>query len=197
MYDTPPEPSPRVTTAAFLIIAAAIVGGILLLLATRPQPVQITIVPPIPTSTPAPTPTPAPITVYVTGAVGQPETLLTLPHDSRVQDAIQAAGGALANADLARVNAAALLYDGDQVHVPVVREPEVALATPSGGTVIHVNSATAAELETLPGVGPTMAQTIIDYRTVFGPFADMAALDAVNGIGPRLLEGLAGRVEFD
>jgi competence protein ComEA len=197
MNDTPPEPSPFVSIAAFLIIAAAIVGGIVLLLATRPQPVQITIVPPVPTTTPAPSPTPAPITVYVTGAVAQPETLLTLPHDSRVQDAIQAAGGALANADLARVNAAAILHDGDQVHVLAVDEPETALATPGGGEVVYVNTATVEQLETLPDVGPTLAQAIIDYRTANGPFADMAALDAVNGIGPRLLEGLAGRVAFD
>src|SRR5690606_33435505 len=150
MSDMPP--TSRTTVIAFAILALLIVGGMVLLLATRPQPVQITINPPIPTNTPPPTSTPSPLTVYVTGAVNQPESLHTLPPGSRVQDAIDAAGGTTDSADLSRVNLAAFVRDGDQVHVPSVDEAEVELPTPSGGAVIHINTATVEELDSLPGI---------------------------------------------
>ncbi len=196
MSDNLPEASPRTTILAFVIVTIAITGGAILLLATRPEPVRITINPPAPTATPAPTSTPAPITVYVTGAVGQPETLITLPPGSRAQDAIDAAGGVTDNADLERVNLAQILRDGDQVHVPEIGV-EAVLPTPGGGGIVHINSATLEELDTLPGIGPSLAQAIIDYRDANGPFADMAALDEVSGIGPGLLEDLEGLVAFD
>jgi competence protein ComEA len=196
MADNLPEASPRTTIIAFLVIAAAIIVGVVLLLVTRPEPVNITINPPVPTATPEPTATPAPITVYVTGAVMQPESLVTLPAGSRVQDAIEAAGGVTENADMERVNLAQILRDGDQVHVPQVGT-ETVLPTPNGGGVVRINIATLEELDTLPGVGPALAQAIIDYREANGPFADMAALDEVSGVGPSLLEELEGLVAFD
>ncbi len=190
------EPSPRVAIIVFGLAALAIIGGGALLLSTRPQPARITIVPPMPTRTPAPTPTPGPITVYVTGAVARPETLLTLPPGSRVADALAAAGGADAAADLTRVNLAAILRDGDQVHVPA-RDQAVVLPTPSGGQIVNVNQATAEELSQLPGIGPGLAARIVAYREANGPFADLNALDAVEGIGPVLLEKLKDLVTFD
>src|SRR5690554_5005995 len=111
MTDNPnpmPDSSPRLTIAAFVIIALAIIGGAILLLSTRPEPVRITINPPPPTATPPATGTPGPITVYVTGAVGKPESMITLPSGSRVQDAIDAAGGAAENANLEGVNLAGI-----------------------------------------------------------------------------------------
>jgi competence protein ComEA len=196
MADNLPEPSPRTTILAFVIVALAIVGGAILLLATRPEPVNITIHPPIPTATLGATGTPAPITVYVSGAVAQPDTLITLPPGSRVQDAIEAAGGVTDNAEMASVNLAQILRDGDQIFVPEIGV-ETVLPTPGGGGIVNVNSATLEELDTLPGVGPSLAQAIIDYREANGPFADMAALDEVSGIGPGLLEELEGLVAFD
>ncbi len=198
MTDNPlPEPSPRNTIIAFVVVTLALVAGAILLLSTRPQPVKITINPPVPTPTLAPTGTPAPIQVYVTGAVATPEQMITLPPGSRVQDAIAASGGANDNADLEKVNLAAILHDGDQVDVPIKGEKTLVLATPSGGVIVHVNTATVEELDSLPGVGPSLAQRIIDYRNANGPFHSLADLDAVDGVGPSLLDQIKDLVAFD
>lgn len=197
MNDTPPAPSSRATIVAFFVLALAVAGGIFLLLVTRPEPVEITIHPPVPTGTPLPTSTPAPLTVYVTGAVASPETLHTLPPGSRVRDAIDAAGGTTDRADMSGVNLAAILHDGDQIHVPTLGQIETALATPSGGQMIYINTATPEELESLPGIGPTLAQSILEYRQNNGSFANLEALDDVSGIGPNLLEQLEGLVSFE
>lgn len=192
--------SARTTIIAFAVVIIMILIGGGLLLASRPAPVQITINPPEPTATPEPTETPAPILVYVTGEVAEPEQTVSLPFGSRVQDAVDAAGGFTDDANLEAVNLAGILRDGDQVHVPSINEEAVAeldLPTPSGGGVIYINSATQAELETLPGVGPALAARIIDYRDANGPFADMEALDAVSGIGPSMLENLEGLISFE
>jgi competence protein ComEA len=187
--------SSRGWIASFLLLAGAVLVGAVALWGTRPQPVAITIQPPAPTATPLPSATPAPITVYVTGAVAQPAALVSLPAGSRVQDAITAAGGASATADLSAVNLAARLRDGDQVHVPETGET-TALATPNTNTVF-INTATAAELEALPDVGPALAAAIIAWRDANGPFRTLDDLDSVDGIGPRLLEMLTPIISFE
>ncbi len=191
-----PEPSPRNTIIAFVIVVVSLIGGTVLLLSSRPKPVQITINPPVPTATPAPTSTFAPIMVYVTGAVQKPGQTITLPYRSRVQDAISAVGGTTSEADLEKVNLADFLHDGDQVDVPI-KGQAVELATPSGGVVVHINTATAEELDTLPGVGPTLAADIIAYRDTNGMFKNMSDLDNVPGVGPSLMEQLQGLLAFD
>jgi competence protein ComEA len=192
------QPPARTTILAFFLLAFAIVGGGVLLLVTRPQPVQSTINPPLPTATAEPTATPGPITVYITGAVQQPQTTLSLPFGSRVQEAVEAAGGLLDEADRDRVNMAQILRDGDQVHVPSLGgENEVIVATPNSGGMVFINRATTEELETLPGVGPALAGRIITYRDENGPFTSLDDLDNVSGIGPSLLAEMEGLISFD
>jgi competence protein ComEA len=217
MRDEQPTNTPTIVTIImFFVVTAAIIGGGVLLLQTRPEPVEVVIHPPIPTATPLPTATPSPLTVYVTGAVATPEQLVELPPDSRVSDAIAAAGGATDNADLTRVNLADTLRDGAQVHVParpvatqmatveagiVDLAPTVAaaegLATPITPERINVNTATIEELITLPGIGEVTAERIIAYREENGAFSTLADLDNVSGIGSATLENIAALVTFD
>jgi len=191
--------SARTTLIAFAVFIIMILVGGGLLLMSRPAPVQITINPPEPTATPEPTQTPAPILVYVTGEVAEPEQTISLPADSRVQDAIDAVGGLTDDANLEAIDLAGILRDGDQIHVPsiVETESEVAIPTPSGGEVIFINTATQEELETLPGVGPAMAGRIIEFRDANGAFSSLDDLDEVSGIGPAMLENLDGLISFE
>ena len=143
------------------------------------------------------TATPGQCTVYVTGEVARPETLLALACGSRVQDAIKAAGGAADDADLSRVNLGQVLNDGDLVYVPPRDGEAIETPTPNHPPLIHINTATAAELETLPGIGPALAETIIAYREENGPFASLEALDDVSGIGPAKLDAIRDLVVVD
>lgn len=187
--------STRGWIVALLLLGAALLAGAAALLGSRPQPVEITILPAAATATPTASPPPAPVMVYVTGAVARPESLVSLPAGSRVEDAIAAAGGAQASADLTAINQAARVRDGDQVHVPQTGETAV-LATP-GFRLVYINSAETEELETLPGVGPALAAAILAYRASAGPFLSLEDLDAVDGIGPRMLETLGPLVSFE
>lgn len=139
------------------------------------------------------------LTVHVAGAVSKPG-LYRLPEGSRVADALEKAGGASTDAVLDNVNLAARLTDGQKVMVaraqPPQQQPSAGAApaagkTPAqGGTLININSASAVELETLPGIGPSMSKRIIDYREKNGSFNSVEDLDDVEGIGPRKLESL-------
>jgi competence protein ComEA len=135
--------------------------------------------------------------IYVTGEVQNPESVVTLAAGSRVQDAIQAAGGTTDNADLERVNLTQILNDGDLVYVPPLIGDGIQTPTPNHAPLVHINSATLEELDTLPGVGPALAQAIIDYRTEHGPFTSLADLDNVDGVGPAKLEDWQTLIMFD
>jgi competence protein ComEA len=131
--------------------------------------------------------------VHVVGAVRRPG-LYRLREGARIADAVQRAGGAVGDADLAAVNLAAPLVDGVQILVPsAAAASAVAPASPTGAVVggsLSLSSATVDELDELPGIGPVTAQKIVDYRTEHGPFASVDDLDAVPGIGPTRVEQL-------
>ncbi len=186
--------------AAIFAAALFVAGGIYLL--REPKHTTVEIIPPQPTATDLPTATPAPLEIYVTGAVQNPQSRLSLPVGSRVEDAITAAGGALENADLDAVNLAQRLQDGDQIFVPALpAEGETSegnsLPTPNAPRIVNINEATLEELDTLPGIGPTTAQAIIDYRAANGPFESIDELLDVQGIGEGTLDDIRAYVTVE
>jgi competence protein ComEA len=141
--------------------------------------------------------------VHVVGQVLRPG-LYSLPDGSRVNDAIEEAGGPKPRAALELVNLAAPVADGQQVVVPSRRDAAQAAAggsvpgAPVGltGGKVHLNSATLEQLDELPGVGPVTAQKILDYRAAHGAFGSVDELDAVPGIGPARLAELRDLVDL-
>jgi competence protein ComEA len=129
-------------------------------------------------------PTRPPIMVHVTGAVASPG-LYYLPEGSRVNDAVQAAGGFLENADSSFINLAGVVKDGDKIHIP---ELMPGLSIGGSGLLVNINFATQTELENLPGIGPTLAKRIIDYRNQYGFFNSIDSVKNVPGLGEAVFE---------
>ncbi|MEN8242486.1 MAG: ComEA family DNA-binding protein, partial [Chloroflexota bacterium] len=120
---------------------------------------------------------------------------------SRVQDAIEAAGGLLPNAYAETVNLAMPLNDGTKVLIPAVPEPASFTAGEAAArdystvpSLININTASAAQLKELPGIGAAKAQAIIDYRENYGPFTAIEQLQNVSGIGPAVFDGLKDQI---
>lgn len=142
---------------------------------------------------------PAMITVYVCGSVKNPANV-TLEADSRVEDAILLAGGLESNADVNGINMAQKLADEDMIYVPkkgeAVQNPGKTAGAPSSSTgakkaaKLNINKATLSELDGLPGVGPSTAQKIIDYRSKVGSFKAIEELKNVSGIGDAKFNAL-------
>jgi competence protein ComEA len=131
------------------------------------------------------------LVVHVVGAVRR-AGLFRLRDGARVADAVARAGGATRHADLAAVNLAAPLVDGQQVVVPKRGPPEAAgtAGAPVSGSKVSLAAATVEQLDELPGIGPVTAQKIVDWRTTHGPFGSVEDLDDVPGIGPAKIEQL-------
>lgn len=155
-------------------------------------------------TTPVGSPATGTVLVHVTGAVRRPG-LVSLAAGSRVVDAVAAAGGVAEDADVAAVNLARPVADGEQLAVPKVGDPPPAGAAvgsgsaagsgaSAGGAPVNLNKATQAELESLPRIGPALAQRILDWRQANGRFAQPSDLLKVTGIGQKLFDGLKDRV---
>ncbi len=165
-----------------------------------------------PAGMPATTSAAAPVLVHVVGEVRRPG-VVSLRAGQRVQDAVRAAGGPAPKADLARLNLARPVQDGEQVVVPARGQPAPqpvdpppaagsgsagrgaggSGAAPTGaaaGSPVSLSSATLGQLDELPGIGPVLAQRIVDWRTANGPFTSVDELAEVPGIGDKLLAGL-------
>lgn len=152
--------------------------------------------PPIDVEAPIPTETASPgssITVHVSGSVRLPG-LVEVGSDARVADVVLAAGGASSDADLGRVNLAAMVRDGEHVVIPSLDEVNGAGA-PVGEEPFDLNSASVQQLQDLPGVGPVLAERIAKYREDHGPFESIEDLLDVPGIGESKLASIRDFVE--
>ena len=188
-------------TMILAIVGLLIAAGIGLFALRWQQPESIIIEPP------APTATPGPIRVYISGAVASPD-VYTVPPGAILRDLLNAAGGTAADADLNALNLAAVLRDGDHIHVPRIGEsPTSAPVSQNGsgagaslplpGGLININTASQAELESLPGIGPAIAGRIITYREANGPFASIEAVQDVSGIGPAIFDQIKALITVD
>ena len=149
----------------------------------------------------------AKIVVHITGAV-QNEGIVSLDENSRVADAVEAAGGLKDDADMSKINLAYILEDGMKLKIPSVNDVEdseedkkltndesVVESIPesnvkSGTSIVNINKANQTELETLPGIGPSIALKIINYRNENGKFSSIEDLKKVSGIGDNKFENI-------
>jgi competence protein ComEA len=206
----PPAPPDRVRRRLALVGTGVLTGLLLLLvvvMAARSRPAAVVVTPasatvaaPVSTASAAPAsrPAPATITVHVAGAVGH-SGLVRLEAKARVADAVAAAGGPSTDADVDAINLARTLSDGERVVVPRRGDP----APPAGGAAgttgtpvsapaepIDLNTASTDRLEILPGVGPALAQRIVEHR----PYREVHDLLTVPGIGEKLFARLQALV---
>lgn len=191
---------PRELVALTVVVLAIVLGAGVAFVRALPRgaaaspPVQA-----LPSEAASPSPVP-PVVVYVAGAVVRPG-VYELAAGSRVVDALRAAGGLAPSADPSTLNLAQRLADGERIYVPRRGEtPPPAQGGSGGGSPqgsssiggkVNINAATVAELDAqLPGVGPVLAQRIVDYRTAHGPFRDVRDLLKVEGIGQKKFDSL-------
>lgn len=178
------------------VLLGLLSAGLLLLVVSPPRGQAVTLSIP---------PTASGLVVYVSGAV-QSSGVYTLPYGSRVQDALQAAGGARPEAYLGSLNLAALLRDGQHIFVPLAydtptptpdKTASTLTPTPTSSPFINVNYATQEELESLPGIGAVLAKRIIAYRARYGFFYSLQDLLKVYGIKPQTLQLIEPYVSFE
>lgn len=175
--------------AVFLLILLGVGGFILFVINSRPKGVEF----PVNSES-------KPIYAHICGAVQKPG-IIRLKPGTRVFEALKKAGGALPNADLSQVNLAQFVEDGEQIYLPVKGEPPRTAKVASRRKIrvkentkpkfsgpVNLNTATRAQLESIPGIGPALSERIIRFRQEHGPFQTYEELDKVSGIGKSSLE---------
>jgi len=216
------RPRWRLTSRHLAVMAAltllAVVVSVGWLLRARAVPMAVAVSPdtaslPTPTASEAPSAASATpsasaaptILVHVIGAVAKPG-VVRLPDGARVEDALAASGGLRADADPAELNLAAVVSDGTQIIIGTKASPRgevregstsagsVSTGTATVGAIIDLNTATLAQLDTIPGIGPVTAQAILDYRTKHGRFTRIEELQEVDGIGTKTYAQIAPHV---
>ena len=172
---------PPVQLVLLLVCLAALgVGATVLLLQPSPGPIVVT----LPTATPQPE-----LKVYVSGAVNRPGVYV-VQDGARLEDVLAMAGGFTGDADPRRVNPSLRARDEAHFYIPGIGEQvDLAEASPAEATV-NINTATAEDLQRLPGIGPGRADDIIEYRTAVGHFSRAEELLLVPGLGPRTVDSL-------
>ena len=172
-------------------VVAAVVAGAVLLVRQSPTGGEIEIV--LATATPAPE---IDLRVYISGAVRNPG-VYGIGEGGRLEQVIEAAGGAAEDADLTSVNLAVRVKDEDHWHVPRVGEsPQTSSAQASAQPAkVDINTADVELLKTLPGIGEVKAQSIVRYRQTKGPFSRVEDLLEVSGIGPATLDAIQDLVD--
>ncbi|TDD25912.1 ComEA family DNA-binding protein [Kribbella turkmenica] len=152
----------------------------------------------------APSPSAGTVVVHVAGKVRRPG-LVHAPTGSRIADVLSLAGGALPGVDLTTLNLARQVTDGEQIIVGRPAPPPGGATSGPGATAnpaspastpVNLNTATLDQLEALPGVGPVLAQRILDYRTQNGPFTTIDQLQEVSGVGPKKFDSLKSHVRI-
>jgi competence protein ComEA len=201
--------APRHLIVIALVLVAGLTWAGCSVLRSRPEPVpeRSTQTPGLTTGTPvtAPSPTTAKpaqttLVIHVAGKVRRPGLIHT-KSGNRVADALEAAGGALPGTDLSTLNLARPLTDGEQIlvgtpNLPPANSSTTRPATPTATGPIDLNTATIDQLDDLPGVGPVLAQRILDYRTEHGRFTTIDQLQEVSGVGTKKYEDLKPHVRI-
>jgi competence protein ComEA len=166
------------------MFSAAVVATIIVVYLDWRTPVRVTIAPGVPGA----------IEVAIDGGIATPG-VVTLPAGSRLQDVVAAAGGFTSDADTSGLNLAARIGDGERVTIP--RRGAASTNVPPGATpngaadsLIDINTASVAELDLLPGIGPVIAQRIVEFRDANGPFTDIAQLAEIEGISTEMVDEL-------
>lgn len=170
------------------LLFGILIGGVIWLVSIPPRGQPVSLIPP---------PTPGPLVIHVAGEVAA-GGVYELPPGSRVADAVDAAGGILPEGDETGLNLAEMLVDGQQVFVPGDADsPSPSAGQGPSGTRININSASSFQLQQLPGIGPSIAQRIIDYRDQNGAFEDTIDVVNVSGIGPATYDKIKDLITVD
>lgn len=160
------------------VLIGLLSAGIILFVSSPPHAEPVIVLP---------THTAAPVWIHVSGAVVNPG-VYALPSPSRLQDAIQAAGGLTLQADETKVNLASLISDGQKIMIPEQGEMQETHVENSIRPQININTAGFEEIESIPGIGPQKARDIINYRETHGAFQSIDDLLKINGIGEKTLQ---------